>query len=39
MSKLDKLQYDLDMWLRTATTHGSINATLTPSDVVQLHLK
>ena len=37
MSKLDKLQNKLDMWLRTATMYGSINVTLTPSDVVQLH--
>lgn len=37
MSKLDKLQNKLDMWQRTATLYGSINVTLTLSDVVQLH--
>jgi hypothetical protein len=37
MSKLDNLQKKLDMWQRTATMYGSINVTLTPSDVVQLH--
>ena len=37
MRKLDNLQKKLDMWQRTATMYGSINVTLTPSDVVQLH--
>ena len=37
MSKLDNLQNKLDMWQRTATMYGSINVTLTPTDVVQLH--
>ena len=39
MSKLDNLQNKLDMWQRTDTMYmyGSINVTLTPSDVVQLH--